>query len=86
MSTDEAKDNGTVRSGELQLAFPLHTRFQWNTSMVEVTSGDDTLYDPKTAHEAAGDGLGEKRLPKSCFICAATELAEEAARFQEKED
>jgi len=44
----------------------------------ELKSGDTIRYDPKTAHDAAGDSLYEKSLPESCGLCQAEKLAKEA--------
>ena len=51
----------------------------------ERKSGDTVRYDPKTAHEAAGDTLYEKSLPESCGLCQAEALAKEAIRYSTEE-
>jgi len=57
------------------------------TSRVEmlVPVGDqwETMYDPETAHKAAGDAYYERAIPESCYQCRAKSIAEaeaEAAR------
>ena len=51
------------------------------------TGGPDvaTVYDPKTAHTRAGDPGYEVRLPESCGLCKAQELAQEATPSDEEE-
>ena len=56
---------------------PLHVKLK-GKSKYEVLSGDANWYDPPTAHARAGDPGYEVRLPDSCGLCKATELAEKA--------
>ena len=56
---------------------PLHVKTK-GISKIEVMSGDSHWYDPPTAHARAGDPGYEVRLPDSCGLCKATELAEKA--------
>ena len=50
----------------------------------EVKSGGTIRSDPKTAHTRSGDPLYEKRLPETCGLCKAQELAA-AARPSDEE-
>ncbi len=56
---------------------PLHVKTR-GQSRVEVKDGDSHWFDPQTAHARAGDTGYEVRLPDTCGLCKATELAKEA--------
>ena len=66
-----------------QFPLPLH-----DSPVIRVRSelkrGDTIRYDPKTAHDAAGDPLYEKSLPESCGLCKAQELAKQASSTNEE--
>jgi len=46
----------------------------------ELKDADTVRYDPKTAHDRAGDSSYEKSLPESCGLCKAEALAKKAAQ------
>jgi len=55
-------------------------------SRVEVfESGGHIRYDPETAHKAIGDSGYQRRIPESCGLCQAKEIAEEAAEALQAE-
>ena len=51
----------------------------------ELKDGDTIRYDPKTAHDRAGDPSYEKSLPESCGLCNAEALAKAAYRASTEE-
>ena len=56
---------------------PLHVKPK-GTSKVEMKVGDSHWYDPSTAHARASDAGFQLRLPETCGLCRATQIAEEA--------
>jgi len=83
MSMDEAqttKDTITGSRGS-DPPGPLH-EIPYRTSRMEVkTRGDKHIrHDPETAHKAAGDNHYSLRLPESCYLCKAQELAAKEAK------
>ena len=78
MDNDKAAGNQEI-SEDFPGGRPLHVKTK-GISKYEVRSGDANWYDPPTAHARAGDPGFEIRLPETCGLCKAKELAEAAAR------
>ena len=80
---DNYKAGRPGKDGDLSQGDPLHVT-AWSARYV-VGVGDELRFDPETAHARAGDPGYEVRLPESCGLCKAQELAQEATPSDEEE-
>ena len=84
MDNDKAAQEIGTPEG-FQFPLPLHDSPVVRLRTVTI-DGDELRYDPKTAHDRAGDPSYEKSIPESCGLCQATKLAEAAASGQAPKD
>ena len=76
MDNDKAAGNQEI-SEDFPGGRPLHVKTK-GSSAYEVKSGDSYWFDPQIAHARAGDTGYEVRLPDTCGLCKAAQLAEAA--------